>query len=208
MEAMNRLWVKTCLFVFLTGVLNENALAEKRFSPVSARLMERVLAVQDLISPNRQKFETAVPKLWREVLEYTQGHSGKDLDKLAWAGAFRTAGEWMLSDRRLSYQESCRLIAEAVDVLRNIEAEDRCLPGKLAMSIAILHAERWMSPHVQECAGMIDNIWKWIRALDEPSLKKTCFKISLFFEGNCLLTQFDVPEQERARFIKDRETKL
>ncbi len=171
-------------------------------------LMDRVLIVQDLISADRQEFGKAVPRLWAEALEYTQTHSGGALDGDDWFNAFRTAAEWTLSERSLTYDRSLALVEQALDALRGTRPEDRSLPTRLAMDLAMTHSERWLRPRTLECAGLVDDVWAWAESLDDPGLKRACFGRALFFDGNLLINRFAVPEDDRSHFIDEVERKL
>ncbi len=172
------------------------------------RLMKRVAEVGKMAETDRRKFDAAVPGLWSEILEYTRTHSGKALDEINWGCSFRTAGEWMLDDNTLDYKRSLALIQDGVTTLRDIEAENEVLPARLAMGLAMMHAERWMRSHVLEGAALIDDMWEWVKSLGDPSLRRACFARTLFFDGNLLINRFSVPEEDRSLFIEEREKKL
>lgn len=105
------------------------ALRKKSIYDPDCPLMDKTSAVQDLIAVGDQAFRKALPGLWAEALEYTRTHSGKNLDKLYWRGAFRTAHVWMLHFGCNGYEHALAITREGLDVLRKSQPED---PGAVA----------------------------------------------------------------------------
>jgi DNA-directed RNA polymerase subunit RPC12/RpoP len=119
------------------------------------RLMDRVIAACESIEKDRSLFDKLVPRLWSELIGYTSAHSGRALDDKDWEVAFRIAGEMVLNDPALTYEQSLALMEQGVHVLRNARPEDNRIAVRLAMCLAMTHADRWRRTNLQTNAAII-----------------------------------------------------
>ncbi len=172
------------------------------------RLMDKVIATCESIKKDRSVFDRLVPRLWSELIEYTSTHSGRALDEKDWESAFRIAGEMVLDDPALTYEHSLAHVEQGVHVLRTARPENKQIAVRLAMCLAMTHADRWRRSNLQANATIIDDMWEWARSLDDPALRRSCLLRTMFFEGNLINNRFSVSEDERDIFIREREQKL
>ncbi len=152
--------------------------------------------------------EVAVRSFWQEALAYTRTNSGSDLDTVRWAIPFRTAHEWMLTCVCRGRAQAESLTREALAVLRESKPKSPAIAAELAGDIALAYAYAWMKSDLPACVRLVDETAAWVASTGDKSATQAFFVKRMFFDGNCLLCQFQLPESERKEFCAKRWKRL
>lgn len=152
--------------------------------------------------------EAAIRNFWQEALAYTRTHSGAELDNVRWVIPFRTAHEWMLTYVCRNRAQAEALTREALAALRASKPQSLALAAELAGDLALTYAYAWMKSDVAGCAQLVDETGVWVAASGDKPAMQAFFVKRMFFEGNCLLCQFQLPEAERKEFCAKRGLRL
>ena len=146
---------------------------------------------------------------WQYVLEYTRSHEGADLDEELWARNLERAYEFMLYNACRRRREAESMTREVIGVLQKCRPQKAWLAAEWAGRFAAWYASAWMRHDVVGSMRLVDETVDWVWGQGEARAKNQIFWSGLWFlDGNCLLNQYQLPQDKRAEFCAERERRL
>ena len=177
----------------------------EEYGPLMVRLME----VQERIRACSQPATAAalpleVKAFWNEVLDYTRTHAGADLHPLGWGIPFGTAHEWLLNFGGLDFVQAETATREGLKVLRAARPADPAAAALVSVRVGMAQANHWLPRQTFSSARLADQLQDWVESLENPRVSAERFAQAVFFDGNCLLYQFNLSGPAREEFVRER----
>ncbi|MBU4247892.1 MAG: hypothetical protein KKG09_08525 [Verrucomicrobia bacterium] len=149
-----------------------------------------------------------IKKCREHVLDYTQTHTGADLDGPYWKNAV-VGTLWLSSYREWnSFEDADRAIREAMEILAEAKPEKSGLNIKTIFDVILLHEQVWYRQAPEACAQWLDEACALAFDEGNASLRERWGFIAPSREINLIFAASILPPERRQAFQNKRERNL